>query len=475
MPDGPREGSWESEEHDLSQTEKTFATIPDGAPSVPEETPNVSEKTQTVSSDGQDEAQEYAMGLTAQKAGMPELEPGTWIYDYVSVHEPLTDAPLQYHAAMGWGILSCILTGQFYLHFQGEKLHPNLWVIIVGPPGTSRKSTCLKFAKRVISQARRGIQLSERFSTEGLIMELGMLKDDGLKGGLSVLNEFSLLLTLLDRDFASGSAEILCSLYDGAPVSYATKKDGRAFIEEMPLSMLGATTVQSINQSVGPKRAAIMRGGFWSRICPVVFNGTPEKALPMPPNPNQEKYDQVIRSLSRLALLEGQCALSLDAVKIYKNFYYDIQKEASKSQSDMITSVIARQQIVALKIAICQEVQKIPHGEDPKSVVISGSSMETGNAWSSFFLSNAISLLGTVSETDFESKAEKVMQFIRDYHFIQDGKPCAPLREIYRKFKMKVKDMQDLLQSLESGGYIEFVEMEGRTKGPKKMLIALKK
>lgn len=306
-------------------------------------------------------------------------------------------------------------------------------------------------------------------------MELGILKESGLRSGLSVLNEFSLLLTLLDRDFASGSAEILCSLYDGAPVSYATKKDGRAFIEEMPLSMLGATTIQSINQSVGPKRSAIMRGGFWSRICPVVFNGVPEKSLPMPPNPNQEKYDQVIRDLTRLSLLEGQCVLSPDAVEIYKNFYYNIQKEASKSQSDMITSVIARQQIVALKIAICQEVQKIPYGEDPKSVVISGSSMETGNAWSSFFLSNAIRLLGTVSETDFESKTERVVQFIRDYHFTQDGKPCAPVREIYRKFKMKVKDMQDLLQTLEMGGFIEFVEMEGKSKGPKKMLVTLKK
>ncbi len=221
------------------------------------------------------------MGITAKRLGMPELEQGTWVYDYVAVHEPLTDAPLQYHAAMAWGVLSCVLTGQFYLQFQGDKLNPNLWVLIIGPAGTSRKSTCLKFAKRVVKEVRSGIQLSERFSTEGLIMELEMLKDDGQRGGLSVLNEFSLLLTLLDRDFASGSAEILCSLYDGAPVSYATKKDGRAFIEEMPLSMLGATTIQSINQSVGPKRAAIMRGGFWSRICPVVFSGRMEKLSPV--------------------------------------------------------------------------------------------------------------------------------------------------------------------------------------------------
>ncbi len=306
-------------------------------------------------------------------------------------------------------------------------------------------------------------------------MELEMIQKDGHKGGVSVLNEFSLLLTLLDRDFASGSAEILCSLYDGAPVSYATKKDGRAFIEEMPLSMLGATTIQSINQSVGPKRAAIMRGGFWSRICPVVFAGLPDKSLPMPPNPNQEKYDELIRGIARLSLLEGQCKLSPEAVEIYKDFYFGIQKEAAKSTSDMITSVIARQQISALKIAICNEVQKIPLGADPKTVVISGPSMQVGNDWSTFFLANAISLLGNVSETDFEAKAQKVIEYIKDYHFEQGGRPCAPLREIYRKFRMKVKDMQDLLQSLEAGGHIDFIEMAGPSRGPVKKLVALRK
>jgi len=186
---------WESEEIDLSQ-------VPESVPEPPPEPPPAQETPPQNQDEGEDEAQEFSMGLAAKKMGMPELEPGTWIYDYVAVHEPLTDAPLQYHAAMAWGVLSCVLTGQFYLQFQGDKLNPNLWVLIIGPAGTSRKSTCLKFAKRVIAQTKSGIQLSERFSTEGLIMELEMLKDDGQKGGLSVLNEFSLLLTLLDRDFA---------------------------------------------------------------------------------------------------------------------------------------------------------------------------------------------------------------------------------------------------------------------------------
>lgn len=463
-----REGSWEGSEHDLSQT-------PGSVPEAPPEPPQAEEAPSQNEDGGEDEAQEFSMVLAAKKVGMPELEPGTWIYDYVAVHEPLTDAPLQYHAALAWGLLSCILTGQFHLKFQGDKLHPNLWILIIGPAGTSRKSTCLKFAKRVVAQIRSGIQLSERFSTEGLIMELEMLKDDGHKAGLSVLNEFSLLLTLLDRDFASGSAEILCSLYDGAAVSYATKKDGRAFIEEMPLSILGATTMQSINQSVGPKRSAIMRGGFWSRICPVVFAGLPDKSLPMPPNPDQQKYDAMIKTIGRLSLLEGRCELSLDAVNIYRDFYYGIQKEASKSTSDMITSVIARQQISALKIAICNEVQKIALGTDPAKVVISGGSMQVGNDWSSFFLANAISLLGNVFETDFEAKAQKVIQYIKDYHFTQNGRSCAPLREIYRKFRMKVKDMQDLLQTLEAGGYISFIDTEVVSRGPVKKLVALRK
>lgn len=466
MPD--REGSWESEEVDLSSASNNVPEAPPEQP-LPEETASTND------SEGESEVQEYSMALSAQKLGMPELEPGTWIYDYVSVHEPLTDAPMQYHAAMAWGILSSVLTGQFYLKFQGDKLNPNLWILIIGPAGTSRKSTCLKFAKKVLSQVKSGSQLSERFSTEGLIMELEILKDEGHKGGVSVLNEFSLLLTLLDRDFAAGSAEILCSLYDGAPVSYATKKDGRVFIEEMPLAILGATTIQSINQSVGPKRAAIMRGGFWSRICPVIFSGVPDKSLPMPPNPDQEKYDAMLKMVSRLALLEGVCELSPEAIEIYKEFYYGIQKEAAKSSSDMITSVIARQQISALKIAICNEVQKIPLGADPSTVIISGASMQVGNDWSSFFLANAVNLLGNVSETDFEAKAQKVIQFIKDYHFKQDDRWCAPLREIYRKFRMKVKDMQDLLQTLEAGGYISFIEMDGVSKGPAKRLVALRK
>ena len=420
--------------------------------------------------------QDFAVHTRAKRTGMPELEPGTWVHNYVSVHEPLTDAPIQYHASLAWGILSCVLTGRFSLRFQGEALNPNLWILLVGPAGTSRKSTCLKFARKVISQVLPKVQLSERFSTEGLIMELGMLQDDGMLGGLSILNEFSLLLSLLDRDFASGSAEILCSLYDGAPISYATKKDGRSFIENMPLTMMGATTTDSINQSVGPKRSATMRGGFWSRICPVVFSGLPEKSLPMPPDIDQNLYNAVVQGLHNIIGLSGTCELSPDAIDIYKDFYLQIQKEASKSRSDIITSVIARQQIAALKISICQEVQKIGTSQDSSKLIISGSSMEVGNAWSAFFLRNAITLLGSVSETDFDSKAEKIINFIRDYHFKYEGKICAPIREINRKFRMKNRDMTDLLQSLEAGGYIEFVTMENKdtNKGPRKMMVALK-
>src|SRR4051812_27927421 len=92
----------------------------------------------------------------AAMSDAPDLldwSPGAGILsDYEQVWLPTSDAPRVYHVACALAVLAATVEHRVHLLFGGERVYPNLWLLILGPSSFFRKSSCLSKAKRTLNR-----------------------------------------------------------------------------------------------------------------------------------------------------------------------------------------------------------------------------------------------------------------------------------------------------------------------------------
>jgi Protein of unknown function (DUF3987) len=136
-----------------------------------------------------------------------------FIDDYVKWAAKTTDAPAQFHEAVGFTILSTILCSQLELNMTDAKIIPNLWFMITGSTTTDRKSTCMDKGMSIIKEIDDDALLATDGSVEGILHAL-----ETRPGRASIFHrdEFSGMLAQMEkRDYLAGMPEALTRLYDG--------------------------------------------------------------------------------------------------------------------------------------------------------------------------------------------------------------------------------------------------------------------
>lgn len=69
-----------------------------------------------------------------------------WVGDYVSMMLPLSEAPAQFHLAAGLGLIGATAGRKVSARYVSKNLYANLYLMIVGVAGYSRKDTAIEFA-----------------------------------------------------------------------------------------------------------------------------------------------------------------------------------------------------------------------------------------------------------------------------------------------------------------------------------------
>lgn len=69
-----------------------------------------------------------------------------WVGDYVSMMLPLSEAPEQFHLASGLGLIGATAGRKVSARYVSKNLYANLYLMIVGVAGYSRKDTAIEFA-----------------------------------------------------------------------------------------------------------------------------------------------------------------------------------------------------------------------------------------------------------------------------------------------------------------------------------------
>lgn len=227
-------------------------------------------------------------------------------FSYVEHTEP----PLVFHR---WSVLTSLgafLGRQYYLPFGDFNIQPNMYVMMIGDPGT-RKSTAVKLAKKILSSAGYSKYSAERTSKEKFLLDLEGVEDD--MG--TVVDSNKVMQNLFGDEFVGGDPRevfivadefnefvgsgnmeflsLLGSLWDWddpvQPFKQRLKTSRSVSIYQPTISILSGNTHAGFAEAFPPQSIG---QGFLSRLV-LVFGESSGKKIAFPTRPS----DDVKRSL----------------------------------------------------------------------------------------------------------------------------------------------------------------------------------
>ncbi|KKM87258.1 hypothetical protein LCGC14_1270810 [marine sediment metagenome] len=235
-------------------------------------------------------------------------------------------------------------------------IYPNLYVILVAGSARCRKSTAVNIAGDFIQKVVPKINLiSQKVTPEGLIgMLSGLIGDEGATTvvpsavGVAVVDELS---TLIDKNaFKSGLIALLTNLYDCKDFEYLTRGRGRELVNNPCLSVLGASTIRWIKDTI-PEVA--IGGGFTSRIV-FVYKDKREKLVPWPVMSAENKAlsEDIVHDLCEVSKMRGPIALDKGALDTYKEEYVNFYENSSLMKDEGLAGYANRRHHILLKVSM---------------------------------------------------------------------------------------------------------------------------
>jgi len=158
----------------------------------------------------------------------------------------LTDAYPEYHLGTALALLPTAVDRHAKIMVAPEPMFPNVWTLLVGQSTVSRKSTALSLGREVLETAELGDKrLPEDFSPEAFIDEL-----EEYPQAIFLKDAFGEFLAKRGRDYRSGIAPLLSSLYDCPPEYDRTLRHESMHVEDVYLTLAGACAPGQVTRNV---------------------------------------------------------------------------------------------------------------------------------------------------------------------------------------------------------------------------------
>ncbi len=241
---------------------------------------------------------------------------------------PRSESPENYLFWTGLFTLAAVVRKHVKIpkeYLGGWECYPNIYLVLVGPPGVARKSTTQDFGDSIIRQIPN-LPTSPTFVTQASLMTEMVESKDG-----SIYICVGELASLIQKS-KTEMFEFLTDGYDTRkPISGRTIYRGAETVE-MPCINLFACTQPSWIQENMP--ASVISGGFARRTI-FVYEDSPRQyqmyynriIKTFPPGYFGDLEKKLIADLDHIATLEGEFEIDEEALKFMEEWY---QQEARK-------------------------------------------------------------------------------------------------------------------------------------------------
>lgn len=365
---------------------------------------------------------------------------GDWLAAFLD-HTAELESPTNYLRWAGLSTIAAVAQRKIYRETQAYFVYPNLYVWLVGPPGT-KKTTAIRAGKRLL----RGIP-GVHFTPDAPSI-VGIMEDfkdiEKVQKDHQSLNAFIGELSSLFENAAEGMTGFLTQIYDGDPnYRKRTRVGGNEEVAAPWFNMIAGTTPRWLGDNL-TKNA--VDGGLIART---VFVYSEELNF-VSPEPEitpefREREKTLTHDLAHIAQLygsfewaggkgnhrgrcTGRCGCA-DAWRWYNNWYLDGESRLPRIPDNRTQGYFIRKPIHLMKVAtllsLAKRDDKLYHLEDMMAALALLDSIETG-------MKKAFSAVGT---NPFATDLERIEHQIRaaggmsygdivesNYHNLEDVK-----------------------------------------------------
>jgi hypothetical protein len=259
------------------------------------------------------------------------------------------ESPEVYHKWVALSVLSGAVRRKVFFSMEGAGflLYPNLYVVLVSPPGRCKKSTAMRNGRLLLAEIP-GIRLSnESVTRERLIQDLSQSFRDGHSSMTAYSTELASLMSSSKMDMVA----FLTDIYDNQPEwSHASKTGGMQTIKGPYLNLLGAATPDWISRAMPLDTVGI---GLTSRII-FVYEDTPRirPAFPKMTPDQRALRESLLEDLIGISNLAGEYMLAKDAEDFYEEWYRERSQNVNPSGDDRLSGYYERKPMHMIKVAM---------------------------------------------------------------------------------------------------------------------------
>lgn len=307
---------------------------------------------------------------------------GRKLSDWIASYREYTaesESPEAFHVWTGLSVLSAVTKRNIWLDWGYYFIYPNLYVVLVSPPGKCRKGVAMGIGHKLLAKVP-GVNIeANKMTTSALINSMsggGVIavaptKSKTAKQVLPTVQVQSQCTCLLySTEFSvmlgadanqTGMLSLLTDLYDCPNYwDYKTIGRGKEILNNVFLGILGATTPDWLTTSIP---ADAIGGGFTSRILFIAQHRRRHD------NPRPRITPAMLRlrsdlqdDLIHISKLQGEMKLDDDAGDFY-DFWYKSQDTAPQVLDERFWGYLERKPVHLLKVATLLAIAKSDSNE----------------------------------------------------------------------------------------------------------------
>lgn len=315
--------------------------------------------------------------------------------DYTSEAE----SPDSFHLWVGLSIIASALRRRVWVNQGIYMLYPNMYVVLVGPPGRTAKTTSIRLGQKLL----RGVD-TVTFGPDSLTREelIQVMARAGGQGKTSAITLHASELSSLMGPSEIKMIHFLTDIYDGDGIwKYATKQSGKSTIHNPILNILCGTVPDYIANSLP---IGLVGSGFSARV---IFNyeDIPRFANPHPAEPDPELKQALIEELQHISTLEGEFRWTPKAWLMYEEQYEKIL--FSVPDDYRLEDFHYRKKIHLLKLAMLMSVS------ERDDLIITENDLETSWTLLENLEVNMPQVFSAVGKYEYATDMERIVQQIR--------------------------------------------------------------
>ena len=275
-----------------------------------------------------------------------------WITTYIE-NTKETEPPEMYRLWVAISTIAAVMQRKCYLKNGCLKFHPNFYIILISPPGQSRKGTAIDQGNEFLTDLNIP-QAADASSKEAIVRRLRRTteqfeEDDGEVRPHSNLNIISPELTSLIGDNDLKTMSWFNDWFDGGKGKrgvweYETISRDLERIEGIWVNLLGATTPDLLS-----KCSNIIGSGLSSRMI-FVFEKDKNGSFPLP-KVNPLTYTKLLEDLEQIHSYYGGYFLTQPCIDYWKQWYTSQDKEPPFTD-DRLTRYCQRRGMHVLKLCM---------------------------------------------------------------------------------------------------------------------------